>query len=192
MAETLAKLQGSRTGYRAHLTHTQKKAPTIMAKETPSELDFVSQNNILEQLAREKSILNELDQKIATILEDPAELEKEIFDTEVIQEEINETSSQISNFIHQSLSVKKSPSSTSQSNTSNQGTPPVVVLHSENAQPPFGTLSDSSSTGTSAPQGILSDTTARNPSNPSSSLGCTTTSSSPTGKHTKPSASPIN
>ena len=131
-----------------------------MAKETPGELEFVSLNSILEQLARKKSILKELDQKIAAILEDPAELEKEIFDTEVIQEEIDETSSQISNFIHQSLPVKKSPPSTSQSKTSNQGTPPVVVLDSENAQPPFGTLSDSSSTGTSAPQGILSDTTA--------------------------------
>ena len=46
-----------------------------MAKETPSELDFVSLNNILEQLARKKSNLKELDQKIAAILEDPAELE---------------------------------------------------------------------------------------------------------------------
>ena len=59
---------------------------------TPSELDFVSLNNILEQLARKKSILKELNQKIAAILEDLAELE-EIFDTEVIQEEIDETSS---------------------------------------------------------------------------------------------------
>ena len=57
----------------------------------------------------------ELDQKIAAILEDPTELEKEIIDTEVIEEKINETSSQISNFIHQSLSVKKSPPNTSQS-----------------------------------------------------------------------------
>ena len=90
MAENLAKLQASRAGYRAHLTQTRKKAPAIMAKETPSELDFVSLNNILEQLGRKKSILKELDQKIAAILEDPADLEKEIFDTEVIQEEIDE------------------------------------------------------------------------------------------------------
>ena len=73
--------------------------------------------NILEQLARKKSILKELDQKITALIEDPAELEKEIFDTEVIQEDINETSSQISSFIHHSSSVKKS-------NTSNQGMPP--------------------------------------------------------------------
>lgn len=159
MAEILAKLQASRAGYRAHLTQTRKKAPTIMAKEKPSELDFVSLNNILEQLARKKSILKELDEKIAAIL-DPADLEKEIFDTEVFQEEIDETSSQISNFIHQSLSVKKSPPSTSQSNTSVQGPPPVVVLEPENAQPPCWTLSNSSSTGNSVPQGILSETTA--------------------------------
>ena len=86
--------------------------------------------NIMEQLARKRSILKELVQKIAALLEDPAELEKEIFDTEVIQEDINETSSQISSFIHHSSSVKKS-------NTSNQGTPPVVTLDSENAQAPL-------------------------------------------------------
>ena len=160
MAENLAKLQASRAGYRAHLTQTRKKALQIMAKETPSELDLVSLNNILEQLARKKSILKELDQKIATLLEDPAELEKEIFDTEVIQEDIDETSSQISTFIHHSLSVKKSPPSTSQSNTSNQGTPPVVIPDSENAQAPPGTLSDSSFAETSAPQEILNETTA--------------------------------
>ena len=42
MAENLAKLQASRVDYRAHLTQTRKKAPQIMAKEMPSELDFVS------------------------------------------------------------------------------------------------------------------------------------------------------
>lgn len=160
MAENLAKLQVSKAGYRAHLTQTRKKAPQIMATETQSELDFVSLKNILEQLATKKSILKELDQKIATLLEDLAEFEKQIFDTEIIQEDINETSSQISNFIHHSLSVKKSPPSTSQSNTSNQGTPPVVTLDSENAQAPPRTLSDSSSAGTSALQEILNETTA--------------------------------
>ena len=104
-----------------------------MAKETLSELDFVSLNNILEQLARKKSVLKELDQKITTTLEDPAELEKEIFDTEVIQEKIDETSSQIS-----SLTVKKSPPSTSQSNTSNLGTPTVEVLTQKMHWPPSG------------------------------------------------------
>ena len=63
MAENLAKLQESRAGYQAHLMQTRKKALTIMAKEMPSKLDFVSLNNILEQLARKKSILKELDKK---------------------------------------------------------------------------------------------------------------------------------
>ena len=164
MAETLAKLQASRAGYRAHLTQTRKKAPQIMAKETPSEPDLVSLNNILEQLARKKSILKELDERIAALLEDPAEIEKEIFDTEVIQEDIDETSSQISSFIHHSLSVKQTPppstSQPNQPNTSNQGTPPVVTLAAENTQAPPGTSSHSSYAGTSAPQGTLDETTA--------------------------------
>jgi len=47
-----------------------------------------------------------LDEKIAALLEEPDEIEKDIFETEVIQDEIDETSSQISNFLNV-LSSKK-------------------------------------------------------------------------------------
>ena len=52
-------LQGSRAGYRAHLTKTLKKAAELMAKETPNEMEIVSANNILEQLMRKKTKLKE-------------------------------------------------------------------------------------------------------------------------------------
>lgn len=77
-----------------------------MAKETPTEEDIVSLNNILEQLARKKEKIKGLDEKIAALLEEPDEIEKDIFETEVIQDEIDETSSQISNFLNV-LSSKK-------------------------------------------------------------------------------------
>lgn len=112
MAESLQKLQASRAGYRADLTQTLKKSTKIMAKETPSEIDLVSLKNIVEQLARKKTILTGLDEKIAAAIEEPGELEKEIFDTEVIQEDIDEASSQISRFIHYAVSVKKPPPNT--------------------------------------------------------------------------------
>lgn len=77
-----------------------------MAKETPTEEDIVSLNNILEQLAWKKEKIKGLDEKIAALLEEPDEIEKDIFETEVIQDEIDETSSQISNFLNV-LSSKK-------------------------------------------------------------------------------------
>ena len=74
MTENLPKLQASRAGYRAHFTQTFKKATTLMAKETQTEIDIVSLNNILEQLARKKAILKGLDEKIAALLEEPEDI----------------------------------------------------------------------------------------------------------------------
>ena len=48
---------------------------------------------------QKKSKLQELDEKIVNLIEDPKELEREIFQTEDIQEEIDELSAQISNSI---------------------------------------------------------------------------------------------
>ena len=61
MAETLPKLTSSRAGYRAHLTKTLNRARDLMEKEEPTEMGIVSLNSITEQLARKKSILQELD-----------------------------------------------------------------------------------------------------------------------------------
>ena len=45
MAENLAKLQASWAGYQTHLMQTCKKSPQIMARETPIELDFLSEQH---------------------------------------------------------------------------------------------------------------------------------------------------
>ena len=108
MTENLPKHRASRAGYRAHLTQILEKAGTLMAKETPTEVDLVSLKNILEQLARKKDKIKDLDERIAALLEDTDEIEKEAFDTAVIQDNIDETSSQISNFLD-ILSSKKTP-----------------------------------------------------------------------------------
>ena len=118
MAETLPKLTSSRAGYRAHLTKTLNKAKDLMKKEAPTEMDVVSLNSIIEQLTRKKTILTGLDEKIAALIEEPEDLEQEIFETEEIHDEILDTTSQISRFIHVTISPKKSatqpPSSTHQ------------------------------------------------------------------------------
>ena len=51
-------------------------------------MDIVSLKQIIEQLLQKKSKLQELDEKIVNLIEDLKELEKEIFQTEDIQEEI--------------------------------------------------------------------------------------------------------
>ena len=77
-----------------------------MAKEMPPELGLVSLKNTLEQLARKKDKVKDLDERIAALLEDPDEIEKEAFETEDIQDNIDETSSQISSFLDMVSSKK--------------------------------------------------------------------------------------
>jgi hypothetical protein len=68
MAENVPKLQASRAGYRAHLTQTIKKATNIATKEDPlTDSDITSLKRIVNQLARKRSILEELDEKIVGI-----------------------------------------------------------------------------------------------------------------------------
>ena len=74
MAETLPKLTSSRAGYRANLTKTLNKARDFMEKEEPTEMDVVSLNSISEQPAWKKSILQEIDEKIAALLEEPTKM----------------------------------------------------------------------------------------------------------------------
>ena len=45
-----------------------------MEKEEPTEIDVVSINSIIEQLTRKTSLLQELDQKFATLLEEPEDI----------------------------------------------------------------------------------------------------------------------
>ena len=78
MAETLPKLTSSRAGYRAHLTKTLNKARDPMEKEQPTEMCIPSLNSITEHLARKKSILQELDEKIAALLEEPTKMKSKM------------------------------------------------------------------------------------------------------------------
>lgn len=78
-----------------------------MAKEQPTEMDLVSLENIVEQLARKKSILIGLDEKIAALIAEPDTIEQEIFESEEIQDQIQETSWQMSKFMQLVISTEK-------------------------------------------------------------------------------------
>ena len=49
-----------------------------MEKEEPTEMGIVSLNSITEQLARKKSILQELDEKIAPLLEERTKMKSKM------------------------------------------------------------------------------------------------------------------
>ena len=139
MAENLAKFVASRAGYRAHLTQTFKKASSIIQKESLTDSDIASLNRIKEQLARKKSILQELDQKIAAAIEEPKEIEKEIFETEDILEQIEEAAAQISQSINNFVSTESS-----------QVNPPhefiQAISQSTNIQTPLNTTTNANPT----------------------------------------------
>ena len=139
MAENLAKFVASRAGYRAHLTQTFKKASSIIQKESLTDSDIVSLNRIKEQLARKKTILQELDQKIAPAIEEPKEIEKEIFETEDILEQIEEAAAQISQSINNFVSTESS-----------QVNPPhefiQAISQSTNIQTPLNTTTNANPT----------------------------------------------
>ena len=139
MAENLAKFVASRAGYRAHLTQTFKKASSIIQKESLTDSDIASLNLIKEQLARKKTILQELDQKIAAAIEEPKEIEKEIFETEDILEQIDEAAAQISQSINNFVSTELS-----QVNPSHEFI--QAISQSTNIQTPLNTTTNANPT----------------------------------------------
>ena len=151
-AETLPRLNASRDGYRAHLTQTIRKASTILQKESLTDVDIVSLTQINERLLRKKLKLLEIDEKIGTLIEDPKELEKEIFQTEDIQEDIDELSAQISNSIKQFSSIQLSPNTPT-------FTPDVTPVSTQNISQNITThsppASENTSTETSMPAEIV-------------------------------------
>ena len=74
--------------------------------EAPNTMQIASLTATIEQLARKRTVLNELNEKLLAIIKDPDELEEEILQTEDIECEINEKSAQISAFILSHKSVK--------------------------------------------------------------------------------------
>ena len=166
MSENLSKLTSSRVSYQSHLTKILQKAKDFMAKEQPTKMDLVSLENIVEQLARKKLILIGLDEKIVALIGEPDNIEQEIFESEEIQDQIQETSWQISKFMKLSISTEKPSFSRQES--------PQVATHE--LEPGQNTLSEPYVIGTQGtsslsnqvdtPETPASETTPPNPQFP--------------------------
>ena len=82
------------------------------------------------------------------MIEDPKELEKDIFQTEDIKEEIDETVAQISNTKEHFLSTKSSPSNSPSEVTQ-------VVLENTSSQSPSTTVNTNYQTDSGTPNEIV-------------------------------------
>ncbi|CAB4037623.1 Hypothetical predicted protein, partial [Paramuricea clavata] len=105
--EETQRIQRSRKGHRARLTKILNKATTIMENdEAPNAMQITSLTATIEQLARKRTVLNELNEKLLAMVKDPDELEQEIMEAEDTECEINEKSAQISAFVLSCNTVK--------------------------------------------------------------------------------------
>lgn len=130
--ENIQRIQHSRKGHRSHLTKVLNKAAKIMEDEAPNTMQIASLTATIEQLARKRTILNEINEKIISTIEDPDELEQEIMETEDIESEINEKTAQISAFISSSVQtpIQNPPgpeNPVSPTQNVSQATPPQAI-----------------------------------------------------------------
>ena len=98
--EGVQRFHSSRKAYRSHLTRIYNKVSKIMeSSETPSNSQITTLKSSLEQLQRKAEIIKDLDAKIALAIQDPSELEGEIFESKEIQDAIIEKTGSIIEFL---------------------------------------------------------------------------------------------
>ena len=90
----------SRKAYRTHLMKLHRTVTEIMdSSETPNESQLDSLSASIEKLQRKAKTIGELDTKIAGELQDPEELERDVFEAVELQDGIIERIDQIKRFI---------------------------------------------------------------------------------------------
>lgn len=88
--EELTRLTSSRRAHKSHLTKLRTKIDEISTKEEHTETDVMLLGSYIQQLKAKQTTFNDLNGKIATLIEDPDELEREIVDSEDLSSEIIE------------------------------------------------------------------------------------------------------
>lgn len=141
--ENLQRWRSSRKAYRTHLTKLLRTVTEIMdSSETPNESQLDSLSASIEKLQRKAKTIGELDTKIAGELQDPEELERDVFEAVELQDGIVERIDQIKRFISRHvypieplLPSRISTQSSSLSATAQPLVPPNVVTNpSEDGQ----------------------------------------------------------
>ena len=145
--EELRRFKASRKGYRTHVTRTLSKITTLTESSEPITPDqIVTLKTWLDQLAQKRTVLEDLDTKIANTIEDKDELADEICEVEEYKIVLLERIALLESFIaSRESSVPPSTVSPTLVSSSASSDPPVTLqLHeppsnqsgSENEHPP--------------------------------------------------------
>ena len=125
MSDELKRLVQSRRGYRAHLKRLFTSITELIERcntTDPEEDDADTLAELLSQLERKKSILTDLDTRIASTINEE-ELETEVFEAEDLQSDISKTIAK-GKRLQKHLEVLKLPSSVVPQSKDKQVQPP--------------------------------------------------------------------
>ena len=154
--------------------------------EAPNTMQIASLTATIEQLARKRTVLNELNEKLLAIIKDPDELEEEIMQAEDIECEINEKSAQISAFILSRKSVKNTE-------TLQVSAPPTSIsMPPQQVSAPQASISQPQQASTSQPQASISNSQPQQASTSQPQASASQSTTSPTIEGNTQQNSPIN
>ena len=126
--EQLDRLQTSRKGFKSHVTRLYNKVDELIYKEV-DDYSVALLIKAMEQLKSKGDKLNKIDEQIATLIDDPHELEEYVLETEELQDDITDKIAKIQTFIE----LQRPKSKESSSHLANQ---PPVSLHEVSMNPP--------------------------------------------------------
>ena len=151
--ENLRRWQSSRKAYRAHLTKLHRTVAEIMdSSESLEDSALDSLSTSIEKLQRKAKAIGELDSKISGEIQDPEELERDVYEAIELQDGITDTIDQIKQFISRHTKrVEPRPLSRAVTQSLSATAQPFVPLNVETHSPQdVHILSSSSSSGSIA------------------------------------------
>ena len=95
--EQLDRLQASRKGFKSHVTQLYKVDELIYKEVDNYSVALLIK--AMEQLKSKGDQLNKIDEQIATLIDDPHELEEYVLETEELQDNITDIIAKIQTFI---------------------------------------------------------------------------------------------
>ncbi|XP_065911263.1 uncharacterized protein [Dysidea avara] len=130
--EELTRLQASRKAFKGHVTRLHSKIDELMNSEF-DDYTITSLTTAVEQIKKKGEKIAQVDEKIATLIEDATELEVAILDAEEFQDDIIDKITRAQRYI-ELTTAKKSQRSPSPPNTTPQSNPSNSQLESATAQ----------------------------------------------------------
>ena len=118
--EELTRLQASRKAFKGHVTRLHSKIDDLMDSDF-DDYTIISLNTAIEQIKKKGDRVAQVDEKIATLLDDASELESVLYDAEEFQDDIVDKITRATRYI-ELCSIK--PSRRSQ-------TPPRATSYSD-------------------------------------------------------------